>query len=71
MLVYDTIKQCNLIVSAVYASAQSKDKDCFWNHLLQMNNVVDFPWCIIGDLNELANPTEKKGGKRYTFSKLA
>ena len=36
-----------------------------------MNNVIDPPWCIIRDLNELASPTEKRGGKRYPLSKFA
>jgi len=36
-----------------------------------MNDVVDLPWCIIGDSNELANPTQKKGGKHYPLSKFA
>ena len=71
VLVYDTTKQCNLIVSRVYAPAQLKDKDLFWNHLIQMNNVIDLPSCIIGDLNELANPTGKKGGKRHPHSRFA
>ena len=36
-----------------------------------MHHVIDLPCCIIGDLNELANPTERKGGKRYPLSKFA
>jgi len=35
-----------------------------------MNKIIDLPWCIIGDLNELANPSEKRGGKHYPLSKL-
>ena len=54
-------KQCT-IISGVYAPAQQKDKDSFWNHLFQLNSVIDLPWCLIGAFNELANPTEKKGG---------
>jgi len=69
MLVHDTSKQCSSIISGFNAPAQSQDKDCFWNQLLQMNNVIDLPWCIMGDLNELANPT--RGRKRYPLSKFA
>ena len=36
------------------------DKDEFWKSLDQMNAVVDLPWCIIGDFNELAAPSEKE-----------
>ena len=70
MLVYDTIKKCNSIISGVYAPAQLQDKDSFWEQLVQMHHVVDIPWCIVSDLNELANPSEKKGGKRYPLSKF-
>ena len=71
MLVYDTSKQCSSIISGVYAPAQFHDKGCFWQHLEHMNDVIDLPWCIIGDLNELANPSEKRGGKRYPPSRFA
>jgi len=69
MLVYDTSKKCSSIVSGIYAPAQNLDKASFWNQLLQLNNIIDLPWCIIGDFNELANPTEKRGGKRYPLAK--
>ena len=71
MLVYDTVKKCNSIISGVYAPAQLQDKDSFWDQLAQMHHVFDIPWCIMGDLNELANPSEKKGGKWYPLSKFA
>jgi len=66
MLVHDTQKQINVVISGVYAPAQLMEKDEFWNMLIQMNNVVDLPWCINGDFNELAGPSEKKGGKKYS-----
>ena len=70
MLVYDSSKQCSSIVSGIYAPAQLQDKDSFWTHLVQMNNVIDLPWCIIGDCNELANPSEKRGGQRLPLLKF-
>jgi len=36
-----------------YGLAQKKDKKGFWDKLLDMCPVVDLPWCIIGDFNEL------------------
>ena len=51
------------IILGIYASAQLKDKSSFWEHLLQLNNVIDVPWFLIGDFNELSNPNEKKGGQ--------
>jgi len=61
ILVYDTVKKCNPIISGVYAPPQTQDKDQFWDQLTQLHHVIDLPWCIIGDLNELENSTEKKG----------
>jgi len=71
MLVHDTKKKCKLVISGVYAPAQQRDKDSFWSHLLQMNTIIDLPWCLIGDFNELANPVKKKGGQRYPITKFA
>ena len=71
MLVYDTVKKSNSIMSGVHATAQLQDKDSFWNQLAQMHHVFDIPWRIMGDLNEPANPSEKKRGKRYPLSKFA
>jgi len=50
------------MVSGVYAPVQQREKESFWNHLLQLSHVVELPWCLIGDFNELANPSEKNGG---------
>jgi len=68
--VYDSLKQRPSIVSGIYAPAQIQEKDSFWNHLVQMNNVIDLPWCIIGDCNELTNHSEKRGGQRLPLSKF-
>jgi len=70
LLVYDPAKQCSSVVSGIYAPARLQDKDSFWNHLVQMNTAIDLPWCIIGDCNELANPSEKRGGQRLPPSKF-
>jgi len=53
MLVFDVLIQKFCIISGVYAPAQSRHKDAFWNHLINFNNFFDNPWCLIGDFNEL------------------
>jgi len=53
ILVHDTGNNQNVIVSGVYAPAQVRDKDSFWNQLPQFNSVFDLPWCLIGDFNEM------------------
>ena len=69
VLLHDTSNNQNVMVNGLYAPAQSRDKDSFWNHLFQFNSVVDLPWCLIGDFNELASPGEKRGGLQYPLSK--
>jgi len=61
MLVHDSTKGSNSIISGIYASAQQRDKEPFWNHLLQLNTVINLPCCIIGDFNALTSPFEKRG----------
>jgi len=43
----------------------------FWNQLFGLNEVISLPWCMIGDFNELAEPTEKHGGRLRPSTKLA
>lgn len=31
-------------------------------HLLDLNSVIDSPWCLIGDFNEFEEFSDKKGG---------
>jgi len=62
MLVLDVSSQQFSIISGVYAPAQPNQKDAFWAHLKNLNSVIDKPWCLIGDFNELECPTDKTGG---------
>ncbi|XLR45110.1 hypothetical protein S83_029770 [Arachis hypogaea] len=35
-----------------------------WEQLTQIGNDMREPWVLIGDFNEIADPTEKKGGSK-------
>jgi len=70
MLVFDTINQKFSIISGVYAPAQSSHKDAFWSHLRNLHNVIDKPWCLIGDFNELECPSDKQGGPPAASSRF-
>jgi len=59
MLVFDNLTQYLSIISGVYAPAQPLDKDAFWVHLRNLNFIIDKPWCLIRDFNELECPIEK------------
>jgi len=67
MLVHDPSNLNNLVISGVYGPAQCGEKEHFWANLEQLNNVIDLPWCIVGDLNELEKQAEKKGDSRSLF----
>ena len=69
MLVHDTNNACDSIISGIYVPAQLRDKHPFWNYLKELTELFDLPWCLIKDFNELTNPTEKKGGQNYLFTK--
>ena len=58
----------NSVILGIYVPAQTKDKDEFWDHLKQLNLVVDVPCYFY--LNELANPTEKIGEQALPNSKF-
>jgi len=63
MLIYDPVLAQTSVVSSTYAPVQISQKAPFWEHLLELNNVIDSPWCLIGDFNELENFSEKRGGQ--------
>ena len=65
MLVHDTTNANSVITSEIYVLAQQREKEAFWDHLRELNGVIDLPWCLIEDINELAHPTEKRGGHNY------
>ena len=63
MLIYDPMPAQTSVVSGIYALAPINQKAHFWEYLLELNNVIDSPWCLIGDFNELENFNEKRGGQ--------
>jgi len=70
MLVFDIVIQKFSIISGIYAPAQSGHKDVFWNHLRDLHGIVDMPWCLIGDFNELECHDDKTGGPPAGPSRL-
>ena len=53
MLIQGLDNALNCIIFGIYVSAQLRDKDEFWNHLIELNNFRNLPWCLIGDFNEI------------------
>ncbi|XP_072058021.1 uncharacterized protein [Arachis hypogaea] len=51
-------------LTAVYASPHENIRKELWEQLTQIGNGMREPWMLIGDFNEIADPTEKKGGSK-------
>jgi len=62
MLIHDIENSKTSIISGIYAPAQIRDKNAFWDRLIHMNTIIDVPWCLMGDFNELASANDKLGG---------
>ena len=69
MMIHDTENARNSILPGPYAPTQNKAKDEFWEHIRQMKNITDLPWCLIGDFNELICLNEK-GGYRLHYTRF-
>jgi len=57
------------VLSAIFAPAQNQEKNDFWHHLKHINDVIDLPWCLIGDFNEILISSDKIRGSPLTVSK--
>ena len=60
MLVHDLEKKHNILVSGVYAPPQSRNKDPFWNHLLQLNNAIDYHSVLLAISMNLQTQLKRK-----------
>ena len=58
MMVHDTVNASNSIRAGIYAPTHSRGKNVFWDHL----NIIDIPWYLIGDFNDLVCSNDKLGG---------
>jgi len=65
ILVLDVKKAQNCVVLGICAPAQDREKNSFWEHLIEINAIIDLPTFLIGDFNELAAPNEKVGVNPY------
>ena len=67
---YHVIEKVNnkqFILLAIYAHAQEKNKDSFCQHLKQLNNSINLPWCIMDDFNEMLCSSDKVEGVPLTI----
>lgn len=48
--------------SAIYASPVYSVRSGLWSHLIQLRNIIQGPWVLLGDMNEVLNISEVSGG---------
>ncbi|KAL4307123.1 uncharacterized protein LOC107605009 [Arachis ipaensis] len=51
-------------LTAVYASPQESRRKELWAELKTISVTLTGGWLVVGDFNDIAHPTEKKGGSR-------
>lgn len=54
-------------LSCIYGSSVYSSKSEFWNDLNDLGNLIDGPWCVRGDFNEILYSTESKRRLRSDF----
>ncbi|CAN0854236.1 hypothetical protein LINGRAHAP2_LOCUS5868 [Linum grandiflorum] len=55
------------LLSAVYASPIIINRQILWDQLTELASVTSIPWALIGDFNELASLSERRGGARIGY----
>ncbi|XP_061349159.1 uncharacterized protein LOC133294495 [Gastrolobium bilobum] len=56
------IHQQAFLYTVIYASPREEIRKRLWDDLLQLSEDISVPWLIAGDFNEIAFPSEKRGG---------
>jgi len=51
------------LLSAVYASPDAQVRKPLWGYLKKLDDAINFPWLVVGDLNEVVSGNEKQGGR--------
>jgi len=69
MLVHDPGNSKNILLSGVYGPTQALEKYYFWDQPVRMNSIVDLPWILVGDFNELELISDKQGGTPSSLQK--
>uniref|UniRef100_A0A803QEL1 Reverse transcriptase domain-containing protein n=1 Tax=Cannabis sativa TaxID=3483 RepID=A0A803QEL1_CANSA len=52
-------------LTGCYGEPNRNNRDKTWNLLRELAGKYDLPWCVIGDLNNVANQDDKRGGNSY------
>ncbi|XP_060969851.1 uncharacterized protein LOC133037059 [Cannabis sativa] len=65
-LIKEPLRKVHWMLFTVYGRPYETEKQLFWEELEKRIIKVRVPWVVIGDLNVIAHPWEKSGGRRVT-----
>ncbi|XP_070024616.1 uncharacterized protein [Nicotiana sylvestris] len=66
----DNMQDKGLYVTAIYAKCTTMERKDLWSSIVDINLLIDGPWCIGGDFNVIMDPEEKLGGKPHRAYKF-
>lgn len=52
-------------MSGFYGGPQRNLRRAFWSLIRQLSEKSSLPWCLIGDVNNILNQSDKRGGRPY------
>lgn len=55
------------ILTVVYPSPRATNQEELWEYLEQLGCVVDVPWVVVGDVNQVLNSSDKSGGNQINW----
>lgn len=59
------------VLSVIYASPNPTVRDALWNYIMQLGNIINIPWLIIGDCNQPLTADDKQGGRPINRNRAA
>ncbi|KAI9070707.1 hypothetical protein K1719_047329 [Acacia pycnantha] len=58
-----------MLFTAIYASPTEQKRHRLWEILHEMACLINEPWILVGDFNDIKTPLEQKGGGRINESR--
>ena len=59
------------VLTAVYASPNFAKRKIFWNYLENFAAIINLPWVLLGDFNDMISKDEKMGGLPLNKTRIA
>lgn len=57
-----------VLLTGMHAPSNGMQRRSFWQEIKEDIPPASTPWLVIGDLNEVVSPSEKKGGRPFNAS---